>query len=485
MIENEKSSIRYTCDGTTNNFEVPFKFFKNIDGAPVIYQLAVYHQIAGEFGCTLLVENVDYEVIWDEATSTGSITTFDTYNLNDRIAILRRVIDTQEVDFDKNKPFPYEGTEKALDKITMSLQEVKDRITRTVQLPETSEDSPTSVLERIYTSERNAAQSAIEAAMSATEADNTKDIVYSYIENAEESERIAGEQAMVAEGFKNEALRVLGEINQVVEKIKNLGKNWLVYSSGESRADIGYEGSLTNFPIPELVEHLTTQVYLDGVWKEPVEEFLVEEGQVVFPFEVPFGTRVVIIWQDAKERPLYAHNYLNTSHPYLLQRINELEASLGMVIGVPKVEEIATAKIGAHNEDMNAHPYLLSQLNLKADKSKTYPVLNELKQAVEDLKESMVESSELEDYYKKTGGTIEGSVKVRSSSDYIIDLVRTDKDNHLKVSIDNEGTILILNTDADGAHGLELRKDGSLYLRKRIAGLNGYRTFKVLTEEDL
>ena len=142
MIENEVSSIRYTCNGSTNKFEVPFKFFKNVDGAPVIYQLSVYHQNAGEIGCSRLVENVDYEVIWDQATSTGNITTFDTYKYGDRIAILRAVIDTQEVDFDKNKPFPYEGTEHALDKITMSLQEVKDQLGRTVRLPETSEDSP-------------------------------------------------------------------------------------------------------------------------------------------------------------------------------------------------------------------------------------------------------------------------------------------------------------------------------------------------------
>lgn len=485
MIENEVSSIRYTCNGTSNRFEVPFKFFKNIDGAPTIYQLAVYHQNAGETGCVRLVENVDYEVLWDESTATGSITTFDTYKYNDRIAILRNVIDTQEVDFDKNKPFPYEGAEKALDKITMSLQEVKDRMSRTVQLPETSEDSPTAVLESIYTSEKNAALSAVESAASAVEADNTKRIVEGYVEGAKEAERLAGEQAQVAEDFKNQAILVLEEINAVVQKLKELGKNWLVYSSGEARENLGYNGSLTTFPVPEMVEHLTTNVYLDGVWKEPIEEFVVEGAQVIFPFEVPFGTRVVIVWQDAKERPLYAHNYNNTAHPYILQRISEIQEQLGMVIGIAKVEEVADSKIGEHNQDMNAHPYLISQLALKADKSKTYPVLNELKQSVEELKQTMVESSELEDYYKKTGGPIEGPVKINSSGNYIIDLVRNDKENHLKISIDNEGTVLILNSDSDGSHGLELRKDGSLYLRKRISGLNGYRTFKVLTEEDL
>lgn len=485
MIENEVSSIRYDCNGQNNVFEVPFKFFKNVDGAPVIFQLAVYHQHSGDTDCIKLLEDIDYQVIWDEATKTGSIQTNLVYPYGDRIAILRHVIDTQDVSYRKDKPFPYEGTEHALDKITMSLQEIKDALGRTVRVPETSLEDPNSFLERAYQAAENAEKSAENSALSAGESDTTKKIVEGYIDAAKQSERLAAEQAGVSKDYSERALAILEEINQYVDKLKELKKNWLVYSSGEDREDLGYFGSLTEFPVPELVDQLGATVYLDGVWKEPVEEFLVEERKVVFPFEVPFGTRVVIQWQDSKERPLYAHNYIKSSHPYILKKIEDLQKELAAVVNIQKVEEVANKKVAVHNQDSSAHPYLLSQLSLKADKAKTYPAIDELKNAILELKNTMVTSLQLEDYYKKSGGTIGGAVTVKSSDNYVLDLVRKDKENHLKISIDNDGTILILNSDADGAHGIELRKDGTLYLRKRISGLNGYRTFKILTEEDI
>ena len=486
MIENEVSSIRYDCNGQNNIFEVPFKFFKNVDGAPVIFQLAVYHQHSDDIGCIKLLENIDYQVIWDEATKTGSIQTNTVYPIGDRIAILRHVIDTQEVSYSKDKPFPYEGTEHALDKITMSLQELKDGINRSVRLPETSEDSPTSVLESIYESEKNAAISAGQSAASAVEAENTKNIVGAYVDAAKEAERLAGEQAIVAGEFKDEAIRVLEEINDVVNKLKELGRKWLVYVSGVARDELEYNGSLTDFPIPEFAGELSATIYLDGVWKEPVEEFLVQENKVVFPFEVPYGTRVAIIWQDATaDKPLYTHNYSSNSHPYLLNKIKDLTEELANVISSQQVQNIADSKVEVHNQNNEAHPHLLSQLSLKADKTRTYNAIQSLEESVIYLKEYMLKTSDLESYYKNSGGPIKGAVEVKSADNYIISLKRIDKENHLKISIDNEGTILILNSDADGAHGIELRKDGSLYLRKRIAGLNGYRTFKVLTEEDI
>ena len=209
-------------------------------------------------------------------------------------------------------------------------------------------------------------------------------------------------------------------------------------------------------------------------------------NKVVFPFDVPYGTRVAIIWQDATaDKPLYAHNYSSNSHPYLLNKIKELTEELANVISSQQVQNIASSKIEVHNQNKEAHPHLLSQLSLKADKTRTYNAIQSLEESVIYLKEYMLKTSDLESYYKKSGGPINGAVEVKSSDNYIIGLKRIDKENHLKISIDNEGTILILNSDADGAHGIELRKDGSLYLRKRIAGLNGYRTFKVLTEEDI
>lgn len=175
MITNENSRAVYTGDGQSKQFTVPFSFFTNAAG---VYgkknQISVF--VADADGAEkLLDEDKDYQV--DGAT----VVLPEALPADKMLVILRDVPLTQDLDLLDGREIKPEVLEKQLDKVTMALQEMHEKLSRAVVAGVNVEDdlTPTEMIAQIrglYEDIKNwtdacseEAKKAIDAAVSAYE----------------------------------------------------------------------------------------------------------------------------------------------------------------------------------------------------------------------------------------------------------------------------------------------------------------------------
>lgn len=126
MITNENSRAVYTGDGQSKQFTVPFSFFTNAAG---VYgkknQISVF--VADADGAEkLLDEDKDYQV--DGAT----VVLPEALPADKILVILRDVPLTQDLDLLDGREIKPEVLEVQLDKVTMALQEMSEKLSRAV-----------------------------------------------------------------------------------------------------------------------------------------------------------------------------------------------------------------------------------------------------------------------------------------------------------------------------------------------------------------
>lgn len=183
-IETQQVSVIYEGDGASARFAVPFPF-------PDKTTLQVYTG-TGELGSAdaLLALGRDYEVE-GSGDNGGTVVLPSPLAAGLKIAILRFVPYTQLVDYPEGGDFPAQTHERALDKLTMEVQQLQDLFTRTPYGPPTSGGSGREIISEMLewyqasgqsaasaagsaasaaASERNAAESAAGSAMSAAQA---------------------------------------------------------------------------------------------------------------------------------------------------------------------------------------------------------------------------------------------------------------------------------------------------------------------------
>lgn len=175
MITNENSRAVYTGDGQSKQFTVPFTFFTNAAG---VYgkknQLSVF--VADKDGAEkLLDEDKDYQV--DGAT----VVLPEALPTDKMLVVLRDVPLTQDLDLLDGREIKPEVLEVQLDKVTMALQEMSEKLSRAVVAGVNVEEglTPTELMAQIralyndiksWTEECGTeAQKAIDAAVSAYE----------------------------------------------------------------------------------------------------------------------------------------------------------------------------------------------------------------------------------------------------------------------------------------------------------------------------
>ena len=129
--------IRYAGDGTSKTFAVATYFLEEQDGTA---HLAVTKRdLAGTE--TTLTQGTDYTVTGANNPAGGSITITGTAPLaTDTIVVTRSVPDTQETDYIAYDDFPAESHERALDKLTMRMQERSNDLNRALLLGATDVD---------------------------------------------------------------------------------------------------------------------------------------------------------------------------------------------------------------------------------------------------------------------------------------------------------------------------------------------------------
>lgn len=125
-VSSETAKVKYTGDGTTTTFPVPFYFLADAHLKVVILAANVE---------TILTLNTDYTVSGAGNPAGGSITTTIAYGIYAQITIARNVPFTQETDYQPNDPFPAASHEEALDKLTMETQQLNEELSRSLTLP--------------------------------------------------------------------------------------------------------------------------------------------------------------------------------------------------------------------------------------------------------------------------------------------------------------------------------------------------------------
>jgi hypothetical protein len=120
--------VTYAGDGTSKVFSVPFKFLANGD-------LKVL--LASATGAeTALSLDTHYVVAGANAEAGGTLTMTIPPVSGERLLIKREVTRLQQVDYTPFDQFPAEANERALDRLTMAVQEDADNQTRAIVVPE-------------------------------------------------------------------------------------------------------------------------------------------------------------------------------------------------------------------------------------------------------------------------------------------------------------------------------------------------------------
>lgn len=115
-VSSQTSRVDYAGDGVTAIFPVPFYFLEQSH-----LQVILSDDVTGAE--TVLVLNTDYTVTGAGVLAGGSITVPNEPAVGFTLTILRSVPVTQETDYVPNDPFPAESHERALDKLTMIIQQ--------------------------------------------------------------------------------------------------------------------------------------------------------------------------------------------------------------------------------------------------------------------------------------------------------------------------------------------------------------------------
>jgi len=118
----------YAGAGTTGPFTVTFRFLENS-------HLQVIKTSTAGIDSTLAL-TTDYAVSGAGA-STGTVTLVSALLSGEKLTIIRNVPFTQEADYVQNDAFPAESHERALDKLTMETQQLKEAVDRALTLPAT------------------------------------------------------------------------------------------------------------------------------------------------------------------------------------------------------------------------------------------------------------------------------------------------------------------------------------------------------------
>ena len=126
-IYSEQNKVTYIADGQASTYVIPFYFLEN--------NITVYQNQIEK------TKDIDY-VIQKNANSLGGTILFNkTPNKDDKIIIKRTTKLTQEVMFLEGESFPASDFETSLDKIVMSLQELKESLSRCISIDYTTKEA--------------------------------------------------------------------------------------------------------------------------------------------------------------------------------------------------------------------------------------------------------------------------------------------------------------------------------------------------------
>ncbi|MDR8049590.1 hypothetical protein [Burkholderia cenocepacia] len=126
-VTTDVQSIVHDTDGSTTEFPIPFYFLRNAD---ITAEL-----IDAEGNLTVLVLGTDFNVTGAGQPNGGALVTTRVFASGYKLHVYRVVPVTQETQYQQNDAFPAKTTEKALDKLTMLIQQQKQITDRALVVP--------------------------------------------------------------------------------------------------------------------------------------------------------------------------------------------------------------------------------------------------------------------------------------------------------------------------------------------------------------
>lgn len=126
-ISTTESRIEYLGNGTTAIFAIPFRFLENS------HIVATLTTAGGEQ--FILSNGADYTMTGADNDDGGFLTMISSPTVGSTLVIRRVVPATQETDYISGDPFPAESHERALDKLTMLVQQGEEVSDRTLKFP--------------------------------------------------------------------------------------------------------------------------------------------------------------------------------------------------------------------------------------------------------------------------------------------------------------------------------------------------------------
>ncbi|MGY6030653.1 peptidase G2 autoproteolytic cleavage domain-containing protein [Phytobacter sp. AG2a] len=114
-VSSQQSYVEYNADGSTTTFTVPFYFLQGSDlGVTIRYS---------DNTTTDLTYGINFSASGAGNPAGGSVTLNAAYPAGNKVLILRAPPATQETQYAENGKFPAKSHEKALDKLTMLIQQ--------------------------------------------------------------------------------------------------------------------------------------------------------------------------------------------------------------------------------------------------------------------------------------------------------------------------------------------------------------------------
>lgn len=194
-VSSQVNKISYVGNGIAKEFAVPFYFFE--ESHIEVYFLSEGIEKRLTFG-------KDYSLSGARRKEGGALTMTVAPEYDEMLTILRVVPMTQDVDYRENEIFPSETHEMALDKLTMEVQQLSEKLTRTLTLSVTSTGNPDEVVPEIFRAEKNvincAAAASASAATALLEAERSEEAALQAQDEAERAEKYAA-------GIANQALQ--------------------------------------------------------------------------------------------------------------------------------------------------------------------------------------------------------------------------------------------------------------------------------------
>lgn len=181
---------------------------------------------------TELIYGTDYTVSLNSNGKGGVVTVNDAKNNKWVIVIRRDYSITQGIDLNDYNEFPAETIERAFDKQTMVIQQLKDITDRCVKVTPTDEQTPEDLLEEVYSKLDTATEVANRAIDAAEQAFDAAEQAFDAAKEAKQSVVLAEQQVVRIEAFVEEK-RV--EINNSINNAENTIND--IVTDAEKRVD--------------------------------------------------------------------------------------------------------------------------------------------------------------------------------------------------------------------------------------------------------